>query len=508
MLLWGRSRMCLFAHILVTLIPSLGGHAQAKFLKTDLRWPVFRKPQADLESSLTDLLVLREPDNDPVFEKAMHMIENLATQSTCHQAAAAQLLVTCKTAGATMNRDQGKHELLERAQSVYAVRVAVCETGEGRAPVPSACKPILEIPQRLDHEIDVVNTKTLASCLEAMITEHYYWTSYSNNRQDAHTLCQATTIESTRLETLRSYEKLAKLLPELRAALGSTQSQWLAFLRQQQEQMRSMSNLQQKNQDERQAQHKIELSILHDAMNMAKAGFHDVFKTLQRRMATTDEGVTQTHEALRDVFADFAKLRELLHEAIASTSEKHAEAAAAQMQEMNNVHEIALATTNALKAMQADGVVQGVNELLYRIRAGLDEVANMQSTQLANTERHLQLSGKLSEAQEANLDLGEQIKHFSASLASELDAASATAGRVSSKLDRVNQALTRVEAASAVLSSLFAVITIPCQMAEHLHLRLLGLFSMPALLLSFWKPRKYSYILLAFYRTFSRSAPV
>ncbi|OAP58298.1 hypothetical protein AYL99_07388 [Fonsecaea erecta] len=517
MLLSRWSRVSLLAQISAALVISLAGHAQAKFLKSeftlfrakiacnaltppaDLRWPVFRKAQGDLQASLTDLMILREPDNDPVFEKAMHVVDNLATQSTCHQAAAAQLLVTCKTAGATMTRDQGKHELLERAQSVYAVRVAVCETGEGRAAVPSACKPILEIPQRLDHEIDVVNSKILASCLGALITEHYYWTSYSNSRQDAQTLCQATTIESTRLEALQSYQKLAQLLPELRAAMGSTQSQWLAFLRQQQEQIRHVSNLQQKNQDERQAQHKLELSIFRDAMNTAKGGLHDVFQNLHRRIAGTDQSVAQTREALRNVFADFAKLRDLLHEAIATTGEKHAEAAAVQMQEMNNVHELALATTKALKSMQAGGVVQGVNEILYGIQDRLEGIASAQSAQLASTEHHLQLSGKLSAAQEANLALGEQIKHFTASLASELDTASATARRVSTKLDRVNQALTRFEAVSAVLNSLFAVITIPCQVAEHLHLRLLGLFSMPALLLSFWKQRMYSYITMAFY---------
>ncbi|KIW24740.1 uncharacterized protein PV07_10435 [Cladophialophora immunda] len=497
MFLPGRCQVLWSAYILATLVIAFAYHAQAKFLKADLRWPIFRKTQGDLQSSLTDLLVFREPDSDPVFEKAMRVVDNLATQSTCHQAAAAQLLLTCKTVGVGMTREQGKHELLERAQSVYAVRVAVCETGEGRAAVPSACKPILEIPQRLDHEIDVVNSRILASCLEALIAEHYYWTSYSNNRQDANTLCQATTIESTRLEALQSYRKLAQLLPELRAALGSTQSQWLTFLRQQQEEIWHMSNLRQKNQDERQALHEAELSNFRDAVNMAKEGLHDVLKTLQLRMANTDEGVAQSREAT--VFSDFAKLRELLHKAIATTGEQQAEAAAAQMQEMNNVHELALATTKALKTLQAGGVVQDVNELLYRTRHGLDEIAATQSAQLASMENHLQLSGQLSAAQKANLALSGQIQHFSASLTSELDTASATAARVSSKLERVNQALTRFEAASAILTSLFAVITIPCQIVERLHLRLLGLFALPALLLSFWKPRKHSYILTAFY---------
>ena len=145
--------------------------------------------------------------------------------------------------------------------------------------------------------------------------------------------------------------------------------------------------------------------------------------------------------------------------------------------------------------------MQDFNALVQKLKTDLDQIAIAQSTQLNNAQHHLQLSEELSTAQEANLALGERIKDSSASLASELDTASVVAGRVSTRLDKVNQALTRVEAASAVLSSLFAVITIPCQMAEHLHLRLLGLFAMPALVLFFWKPRKYSYSLMAAYCT-------
>ncbi|OAL26449.1 hypothetical protein AYO20_10117 [Fonsecaea nubica] len=471
----GRSHVLWSTYIWVAVAIAFAGNTQAKFLKADLKWPILRRAQDDLQSSLTDLLILREPDNDPVFEKAMRVVDNLATQSTCHQAAAGHLLVTCKTIGANMGLQQGKHELLERAQSVYAVRVAVCETGEGRAAIPPACKPILEIPQRLDHEIDVVNSKILASCLEALITEHYYWTSYSNNRQDANTLCQATTIESSRLEALQSYQKLAELLPELRAALGSTQSQWLGFLKQQQEEIAYVSKLERKSREERQAQHKHELNTFHDTMHLAKEGMHNAFTTLQRRIASTQEGVTQTQETLGDVFADFVKLRELLHTAIATTGEQHAEAAAAQLQEMSIAHELALATTKALETIQAGGIAQDVTKLLHRLKGGLDEISGIQSTQLASVKHHLQLS------------------------ASQLDAATTAAGRVSGKLDRVNQALTRVEAASAILSSLFAVITIPSRIVEHLHLRLLGLFAMPALLLSFWKPRTYSYILMTLY---------
>lgn len=145
---------------------------------------------------------------------------------------------------------------------------------------------------------------------------------------------------------------------------------------------------------------------------------------------------------------------------------------------------------------------QDVNLLVHQLKADLNQISIAHSLQLESTQHQLKLSEELSAAQETNLALGEQMKQSSSSIASELETASTAAERVTTKLDKVNQALTRVEAASAVLSSVFAAITMPCQLVEHLHLKLLGVFAMPAIALSFWKPRKYSYSLIALYGTF------
>lgn len=111
----------------------------------------------------------------------------------------------------------------------------------------------------------------------------------------------------------------------------------------------------------------------------------------------------------------------------------------------------------------------------------------------------MHLSAELSEAQKANLALGEEMRGSSLSIASHLDDANAVAGRVSWRLEKVNQALTQVERASSILTTLFALITIPAQITHYLHLRLLAVFLMPATVLSFWKPRKYSCSLMAVY---------
>ncbi len=342
----------------------------------DLARSALRRDRGNSQPDLTDLLAFRDMEQDPVFEKAMQVIDNLATQSTCHQTAAAQLLVTCKASGKSAAIASGKHELLERSKSVYAVRVAVCETAEGRAAVPAACSPVLEIPQRLQGEIDVVNSKSLAACLEALLVEHYYWTSYSNNRQDANTLCQASNLEASRLEALHSYQKLAELLPEFRQTLDSTRSEWLRFLKQQEEDARNINKLHQQNRAQLQEQHKSEMSAFHRSMAAAKEGLEDVSQLLHRSMAKTGSEVTQTHEvscgscgcgqgqttdmeqALAQVLSDFATLRNWLAQVAQTTSENNAAVAAIHAKDMQGVHELALATTEVLKRLQAEEVIQ------------------------------------------------------------------------------------------------------------------------------------------------------
>ncbi|EHY57793.1 uncharacterized protein HMPREF1120_05817 [Exophiala dermatitidis NIH/UT8656] len=492
-----RYRFPLYIRFLIITSFFLAHISPAKSLfNADLKWPVIRPSHNELQPSLTDLLTYREPDQDAVLEKAMHVIETLATQSTCHQGAAAQLLITCNTVG---KEEQGKHELLERAKSVYAVRVAVCETREGRAAVPTACKPVLDMPERSGREIDVVNGKLLSSCLEALIGEHYYWTSYSNSRQDANTLCQARSLEATRLEALQSCQKLAELIPDFREALMSTQSRWRDFMKQQEENALKVNKLQQTNTAELKEFHKMELGALRRVMSVAKEGFEDISRGFQQSIVKTGSDVEETREALGHVMTDFMALRNLLADAIQATTKNNAEVAAAQASDLHTVHELALATTETLKELQANEAVQHVNALFQSVTLQLDKVVAAQALQLKGAETHLKLSNKLSEAQKATLSLEEQMRDSSAILASELDSATLVAGRVSSKLDKVNQALNQVEKASSVLSTLSTFLSIPSHFAEHLHLRLFLLLATPSTLLYFWKPRKYSYSLMAVY---------
>lgn len=129
----------------------------------------------------------------------------------------------------------------------------------------------------------------------------------------------------------------------------------------------------------------------------------------------------------------------------------------------------------------------------------MDHVLDVQGLQLSNTQHHLRLSEELQEVQKSNLLQSEHLHDTSSQLASELEGATQVAGRMSIRLEHVNQALTRVERASAVLSTLIKLVALPARLCEILHLRLLGVFAMPTAILYFCRPRMYSYILISVY---------
>lgn len=265
----------------------------------DLRWARHPGPhnvRSHLDHDLTDLLALRDVDTDPIFEKAMQVIDSITTQSTCHQAATGQLLITCKTVGNQVDLDQGKNELLERAKSVYAVRLAVCETGEGRAAIPKTCKAILTLPRHFHGELEVVNSKSLSPCLEALMAEHYYWTSYSNSRQDASTLCQAVTLEATKLEALQSYQRLAELIPEFRSDLLASRAKWLEFMRLQEQYIHQFHELHEKGQEEMGRQQSKGLSDFSSVVDNAKLNLENASKTMQQSMERTASDVGRSYE--------------------------------------------------------------------------------------------------------------------------------------------------------------------------------------------------------------------
>lgn len=90
----------------------------------------------------------------------------------------------------------------------------------------------------MDCDETILPKKDLEQCLRSLESRPQWWTSYSNNRQNAIIICQASRIEAEKEEMLGLYQSLAKSTVKLDESLqealrqaAETSAEHQAFLR-------------------------------------------------------------------------------------------------------------------------------------------------------------------------------------------------------------------------------------------------------------------------------------
>lgn len=162
------------------------------------------------ESDTISHLNLKTRQQDAIFSEAVQLLDSLKTSPSCNRIAATKLVTSCQDFESTGNVASDTHtqESLDHIRSVYAARLAICELDGAGASVPSPCFPVTvpspTVKTRLgflpkfkapDIGSDVVPPELLGQCLKALESRPQWWTSYSNNRQNAMVICQASRME-------------------------------------------------------------------------------------------------------------------------------------------------------------------------------------------------------------------------------------------------------------------------------------------------------------------------
>ena len=159
-----------------------------------------------------------DSEKSEVFNNAISIISSLESSPSCHRLAAASLLQSCRsiqTAREVNDGDKSTSEQLDRMKSIFAARLAVCELDDVNAVIPEQCKAFLvpapytkRAPERINiwssrrhTESKVIESeesavKEFMNCLEALESRPQWWTSYSNARQNAFVICEATRAET------------------------------------------------------------------------------------------------------------------------------------------------------------------------------------------------------------------------------------------------------------------------------------------------------------------------
>jgi hypothetical protein len=118
-----------------------------------------------------------------VFSKAIALLESARQSPSCQRLATANLLSSCKDLQQTIETEYHVQEL----QSLYAINLAICELPVSTT--PDACDFVRSNDGKRKAQSSI--NRNIRKCLSALESRPQWWTSYSNNNQNAMTICQA-----------------------------------------------------------------------------------------------------------------------------------------------------------------------------------------------------------------------------------------------------------------------------------------------------------------------------
>ena len=162
----------------------------------------------DSRTSLTELLSAKSSQYDRIFVRALQHIDEANKASTCYQAAIRKLLTACKSAGVGATDPPASAQDLEAFQKIYAARLAICELEDAHASPPPECSPVVAIPMvSKDNALTASAKSRIEACVQGLHANGQSWTSYSNSKQNAKDICQASRVEIEKEELLNDYRE-------------------------------------------------------------------------------------------------------------------------------------------------------------------------------------------------------------------------------------------------------------------------------------------------------------
>ncbi|KAJ5899369.1 hypothetical protein N7495_004113 [Penicillium taxi] len=173
-----------------------------------------------------------------LFDEAVQILDALNISPSCNRIAADTLMTSCQSIGSKDGVRIEINDVLDRVRSIYAARLAICELDGAFASIPTSCLPvavaskvpksrfyfdIFSKPHSRDVNAEDISDKVLQPCLKALESRPQWWTSYSNNRQNAMVLCHAARHEAEKEDILSLHKDITdssiKLNKGLQAAI-------------------------------------------------------------------------------------------------------------------------------------------------------------------------------------------------------------------------------------------------------------------------------------------------
>ena len=161
-----------------------------------------RRQDTEFASDMATFIRASAIDKPGVYSQALILLDSMKSAPSCNRVATSVLLDSCQSVdGSTTSAESS----LEDLRSIYAAKLAMCEIVSAGSVVPSACKPVQAVnadPKRRAQNAEAkgksrprganpLEPRHLSQCLQSLESRPQWWTSYSNNRQNAMVMCQA-----------------------------------------------------------------------------------------------------------------------------------------------------------------------------------------------------------------------------------------------------------------------------------------------------------------------------
>lgn len=160
---------------------------------------------------MDDLSTLVSPflpnDQSAIYSQALNLLDALQSSPSCIRLATSTLLTSCQTI--EKHTSAAIEPALDEIRGLYAARLALCEIAGAGLSIPPECT-LLHVGIDSDaeklhrHQLmgesttqssnsqETVGTLQIRQCLQSLESRPQWWTSYSNSRQNAAIMCQAT----------------------------------------------------------------------------------------------------------------------------------------------------------------------------------------------------------------------------------------------------------------------------------------------------------------------------
>ncbi|MCJ1412108.1 hypothetical protein MMC19_006200 [Ptychographa xylographoides] len=182
-----------------------------------------RQSQSTVEVDSATPITLPVIVRSKVFSQALELLSSMQSAPSCNRVATTKLLTACKS---IEGPSPTVESTLDDIRSLYAAQLAVCELQDAGSQMPPHCSfNLLPESSRSAEDYGELDANQLRQCLVSLESRPQWWTSYSNNKQNAVVLCQATRVEIEKDDIIKLYKSMASTTSNLEAALVETVQQ-------------------------------------------------------------------------------------------------------------------------------------------------------------------------------------------------------------------------------------------------------------------------------------------